>query len=47
MTTHVSPTTWLVAHDAVRWTAVYVIVACLASFAVYAAMPDTSMGNLS
>ena len=33
--------TWLVTHDAIAWMAIYVIVASLASFAVYASMPET------
>jgi MHS family alpha-ketoglutarate permease-like MFS transporter len=35
-------TTWLVAHDAVGWTSLYVVAASLVSFAVYATMPETN-----
>jgi MHS family alpha-ketoglutarate permease-like MFS transporter len=40
-------TTWLLSHDAMQWTAVYIIVASLASFAVYATMPETSRQELA
>lgn len=39
--------TWLVLHDAIGWTALYVAAASLASFAVYAAMPETRAGELT
>jgi len=39
--------TWLVLHDAIGWTAVYVAAASLVSFAVYATMPETRAGELS
>jgi MHS family alpha-ketoglutarate permease-like MFS transporter len=39
--------TWLVLHDAIGWTSLYVIAASLASFAVYATMPETSRGELT
>ena len=40
-------TTWLVAHDAVGWTSLYVMAASLISFAVYATMPETSRRELA
>jgi MFS transporter, MHS family, alpha-ketoglutarate permease len=40
-------TTWLAVHGAVDWTAFYVIAASLASFAVYATMPETSRQALA
>ena len=40
-------TTWLSVHHATNWTALYVIAASLASFAVYAAMPETNRMELA
>jgi len=40
-------TTWLSVHHATDWTALYVIGASLASFAVYAAMPETNRAELA
>ena len=39
--------TWLVTHDAIGWTSVYVIAASLVSFAVYATMPETSRREIA
>lgn len=40
-------TTWLVSHDAVGWTSLYVAVASLVSFAVYATMPETNKKEIA
>jgi MHS family alpha-ketoglutarate permease-like MFS transporter len=40
-------TTWLVAHDAVGWIALYVMAAALVSFTVYATMPETNKRELA
>ncbi|MGH7620571.1 MAG: MFS transporter [Gemmatimonadaceae bacterium] len=39
--------TWLVVHQAVGWTSVYIIAASMASFFVYFAMPETSRKELA
>jgi MFS transporter, MHS family, alpha-ketoglutarate permease len=39
--------TWLVTHDAIGWTSIYVMAASLVSFVVYATMPETSRREIA